>query len=178
MLLYRTAEGHVLVVVGDDRVNEVIPIIEPEFHHVLLPGRDSDIPDAAVNERVVELVTSLNRGGDILAVGQDGEEAYDVCRRYGLSPRLITNVLLVTHIIPGPEVWNQDATFRRVLHNLPTSLALLDLHLLNPKDEGITKYFDLSEDAKSFINYVESYYEVQVVLIGTGKHVMNRGMDL
>lgn len=175
-MLHKTAEGQVVAVVGHN-CSQLIPYLEKDFDRVLVPDRDSSIPHEQWMGRVEDLVELVNGGGSVIAFGRDWTAStHMVCSMYQLSPRMLTNIILVTSIIPG-EVWKQDTVLMQVLENLPTSIALMDIHLLNGKDEGVTKYFDLSDEAKSFINYVESYYEVQVVLVGTGSALINRGMD-
>lgn len=64
--------------------------------------------------------------------------------------------------------WDEKIVDRAVTVNGPTSLAVTFIDYLSPGDEGKTKWDDLSSKSRSFVEYLEQYYNVPVTLIGTG----------
>lgn len=64
--------------------------------------------------------------------------------------------------------WDEELLASALILNDPTSLALMFVDYLTPRDEGITEYDKLSQNSRSFVEYLESYSNVPVRFIGTG----------
>lgn len=64
--------------------------------------------------------------------------------------------------------WDEELLASALTLNAPTSMALMFVDYLTPRDEGVTEYGELSQNSKSFVEYLESYSNVPVRFIGTG----------
>ena len=79
----------------------------------------------------------------------------------------------VTNKIRRVGEWDEALIDRAVTLNGPTSMAITFMDYLSPEDEGKTRWEDLSDTAKRFVDYVERRWQVSVPLIGTGGPVWN-----
>jgi adenylosuccinate synthase len=74
----------------------------------------------------------------------------------------------VTKLVRRIGAWDEDLMRHAVRLNAPKEIALTFLDYLNPKDTGCTEFEKLSNQSRSFIDYIERTFEVKVTLIGTG----------
>lgn len=89
----------------------------------------------------------------------------DMSKRVGKTVEERTTVTLKTRRIGE---WDHDLFIQSCMLNAPTSLAIMFLDYLEPSDEGVTEYQNLSEQSKSFCHYLTRSSGVPVVFGGTG----------
>lgn len=94
----------------------------------------------------------------------------ELSRRIG---KQVVERTTVTNKIRRIGEWDEDLIDRAVTLNGPTSMAITFMDYLSPADEGKTRWEDLSDTAKRFVDYVERRWQVPVPLIGTGGPAWN-----
>jgi len=67
--------------------------------------------------------------------------------------------------------FNYELAKRAVVLNSGTQIAVTKIDIVFPECAGVRRYEDLSEDAKRFVEKVESVTGIPVTLIGTGADV-------
>lgn len=95
-----------------------------------------------------------------------GETSWaEISKRLGKKVEETTTVTKKTRRV---GVWDDDLMRQAMRVNAPTSLALTFIDYLNPKDEYVTEFSKLSEESRSFVDYIERYWQTPVHFIGTG----------
>jgi adenylosuccinate synthase len=64
--------------------------------------------------------------------------------------------------------WDEELFLKAVRLNAPTQIALTFVDYLNPKDEGIDDYNQLSAESQTFIQHIEDAADCPVTFVGTG----------
>lgn len=126
---------------------------------------DAGVPPWAVQEVVVVVRTMPIRvaGPSGPLPGETSWEA--------LSARLGREVLertTVTKKIRRIGQWDEQMVADAVRINGATSLAVTFLDYLDPADHGVTDFSKLGSRSRSFVDYLERFYEVPVTILGTG----------
>jgi adenylosuccinate synthase len=136
--------------------------------------------DAGIPPMLVNRVLLVARTYPIRTAGNSGplknELTWEeISRRVG---KQVTERTTVTNKIRRVDEWDEELLDNAVTLNRPTSIAVTFMDYLSPQDEGKTRWEDLSDTAKRFVWYVESRFQVQVSLIGTGGpnwNIVDRG---
>lgn len=126
--------------------------------------------DAGIAPQRVTDVILVVRSNPIRVAGNSGplhrETSWEaISERLGKKVEEKTTVTLKTRRVGE---WDDDLVARSVALNKPTCLALTFADYINPADEGLTDYHALSTETKSFILYLESFFDVPVGYVGTG----------
>lgn len=126
--------------------------------------------DAGIPPHHVTDVIMVVRSHPIRVAGNSGPLENELSWA-DLSARLGRDVeerTTVTHKIRRIGEWDPELVARAVQLNGPTSFALTFADYINPDDEGILEFEALSRQTRSFISYLESFFEVPVDFVGTG----------
>lgn len=131
--------------------------------------------DVGLPPRLVARVLLVARTYPIRVAGNSGplknELTWEeISRRVGKQVMERTTVTNKTRRVGE---WDEALIDRAVTLNGPTSMAITFIDYLSPGDEGKTRWEDLSDTAKRFVDYVERRWRVPVPLIGTGGSVWN-----
>lgn len=126
---------------------------------------DAGIPTTYVNQ-----ICLVARTYPIRVAGNSGPMEKeitwdDISARMGRNTVEKTTVTKKTRRIAE---WDEDLVRKAVALNDPTSIVLTFMDYLSPEDEGQTDWDKLSERSKAFIEYVETVFDVQVPMVGTG----------
>lgn len=126
--------------------------------------------DAGVPPWAVQKVVLVVRTMPIRVAGPSGplqgETSWDA-----LSARLGRRVeerTTVTKKIRRIGQWDEQMVSDAVRINGATEIAVTFLDYLSPEDRGVSRFEDLSSKSRSFVDYLERYYEIPVRLLGTG----------
>lgn len=125
--------------------------------------------DAGVPPQHVDEVILVARTYPIRVAGPSGpmkgEKTWD--EMSAIVGRPVEERTTVTNKVRRIGEWDEDLMRLAVTLNEPTSIAITFLDYLCPEDIGKTKLADLSDKARSFINYVDRSFG-KVTLVGTG----------
>lgn len=125
--------------------------------------------DAGIPPHTITDVIMVIRSHPIRVAGNSGplrnETTWEeISKKLG---RPVEERTTVTHKIRRVGEWDPELVERAYLLNEPTSIALTFADYINPDDEGITGFDQLSKQTRSFVSYLESYFG-PVDFIGTG----------
>lgn len=101
-----------------------------------------------------------------------------------LSKRLgkeVTEKTTVTKKTRRIATWDDEIIDMAITLNEPTHIALTFLDYLNPADEGVRKFENLSTPSRAFIERIEDKWNIPVAWLGTGGprwQVIDRGYAL
>jgi adenylosuccinate synthase len=100
----------------------------------------------------------------------------DLSRELG---REVIERTTVTQKVRRVGLWDEDLVDQAVTLNAPTAFALTFADYIDPGDEGKTRYVDLGTKTRSFVDYLESRWNIPVAFVGTGGprwNVIDRGI--
>jgi adenylosuccinate synthase len=134
------------------------------------PGPAQFAADVGIPPREIGRIIACFRTFPIRVAGNSGplpgETTWEIMsERLGRPTSEQTTITKKTRRI---AFWDDDIAEQcRTLHG-PTDIALTFVDYLNPADEGVDNYGQLSQETRDFIARVERVMEAPVTLIGTG----------
>jgi adenylosuccinate synthase len=129
--------------------------------------------DAGVSPRRLEEVVLVARTMPIRVAGNSGPLQGEVSWK-DLSERLgrfVTERTTVTRKTRRIGEWDDELFRRAVMLNGPRpTVALTFLDYLNPEDEFVSEYGELSVESRGFIHFLQEEHGVSIKYLGTGVH--------
>lgn len=100
----------------------------------------------------------------------------EITRRSG-SKKLLREFTSVTKRLRRVFEQDYETLEKAVMVNQPSQIALMFIDYINYQDHGKTRFDDLSQESKDYINSLEDKLQVPISLIGTGPkehHIIDR----
>lgn len=90
-----------------------------------------------------------------------------VCEESGY-PHIIKETTSVTNRVRRIGRFDMDIVQQAADANSPSEIALMGTDFLNYKNKHVTKFAELTDEAKEFVEYLETTLDQSVTIVGTG----------